>query len=63
MQSKRPLVVLTAAFTVVFGFLTVTAPLFAASSEKVLYSFCSLSNCADGNTPKANLIFDAAGNL
>ena len=63
MQSKRPLVVLAAAFTVVFGFLTITAPLFAASSEKVLYSFCSLSNCADGNTPEANLIFDAAGNL
>jgi uncharacterized repeat protein (TIGR03803 family) len=63
MQSKKPLIPVVAAFIVVFGFLTITAPLFAASSEKVLYSFCSLSNCADGNTPEANLIFDAAGNL
>ena len=41
MQSKRPLILLAAAFIVVFGFLTITAPLFAASSEKVLYSFCT----------------------
>jgi uncharacterized repeat protein (TIGR03803 family) len=31
--------------------------------EKVLYSFCALSNCADGATPVGNLIFDSAGNL
>jgi uncharacterized repeat protein (TIGR03803 family) len=29
----------------------------------VLYSFCSQTNCADGNAPTASLIFDAAGNL
>ncbi len=29
----------------------------------VLYSFCSAANCADGNTPYAGLIQDAAGNL
>jgi uncharacterized repeat protein (TIGR03803 family) len=63
MQSKKPLSLLAAAFIVAFGFLTITTPLLAASSEKVLYSFCTLSNCADGNTPEANLIFDAAGNL
>jgi hypothetical protein len=34
------------------------------SSEKVLYSFCSVgSNCADGQYPQASLIFDKAGNL
>jgi uncharacterized repeat protein (TIGR03803 family) len=32
-------------------------------TEKVLYSFCSQSNCADGANPKAGLIMDAAGNL
>jgi uncharacterized repeat protein (TIGR03803 family) len=32
-------------------------------SERVLYSFCSLSNCRDGASPYASLIFDDAGNL
>ena len=31
--------------------------------ETVLYSFCSLSNCADGNSPYPGVIRDAAGNL
>src|SRR6266478_3520860 len=30
---------------------------------KVLYSFCSKTLCADGGTPNAGLIMDAAGNL
>jgi len=30
--------------------------------ESVLYSFCSLSNCADGTGP-SNIVFDAAGSL
>ena len=34
-----------------------------AWSEKVLYNFCSLRNCADGAHPFFGLIFDAAGNL
>jgi hypothetical protein len=64
MQSKKALPLLAAAFIVVFGFLAVAAPVFAASSEKVLYSFCSVgSNCADGQYPQASLIFDKAGNL
>jgi uncharacterized repeat protein (TIGR03803 family) len=29
----------------------------------VLYSFCALANCADGQTPVAELIFDSSGNL
>jgi hypothetical protein len=32
-------------------------------SEKVLYTFCSLNNCADGDNPVAGLTFDAQGNL
>jgi len=32
-------------------------------NETVLYSFCSLQNCADGNDPASTLIFDGAGNL
>jgi len=32
-------------------------------TEKVLYTFCSLTNCADGDQPVAALIFDAQGNL
>jgi uncharacterized repeat protein (TIGR03803 family) len=31
--------------------------------EKVLYTFCSLSGCADGLTPLAGVTFDAAGNI
>jgi uncharacterized repeat protein (TIGR03803 family) len=50
-------------FAAVFGLLTVTAPLFAASTENVLYSFCTLSNCLNGEDPSAGLIFDASGIL
>jgi uncharacterized repeat protein (TIGR03803 family) len=32
-------------------------------TEKVLYSFCSQSQCADGSEPFASLVFDRAGNL
>ena len=32
-------------------------------TEKVLYSFCSQSDCADGSQPFAPLVFDHAGNL
>ena len=32
-------------------------------TESVLYRFCSLTNCADGEEPLASLIFDRAGNL
>ncbi len=32
-------------------------------NETVLYSFCSLSNCADGNTPYPSVIRDSAGDL
>ncbi|MGB7151503.1 MAG: choice-of-anchor tandem repeat GloVer-containing protein [Terriglobales bacterium] len=32
-------------------------------NETVLYSFCSLPYCTDGNEPTSNVIFDGAGNL
>jgi uncharacterized repeat protein (TIGR03803 family) len=32
-------------------------------TESVLYSFCSLTNCADGSAPVAGVIVDEAGNL
>jgi uncharacterized repeat protein (TIGR03803 family) len=62
-QSKRPVLIAVAAFIVVFGFLTTATPVFAVAKEKVLYGFCTLSNCADGQTPQSSLVFDTAGNL
>jgi uncharacterized repeat protein (TIGR03803 family) len=35
----------------------------SAGHETVLYSFCSVANCADGSNPVAGLIQDADGNL
>jgi len=32
-------------------------------TESVLHSFCSLTNCSDGVSPVAGVIFDEAGNL
>lgn len=39
------------------------APRGEARTFKVLYSFCSQPNCADGATPQPGLVMDAAGNL
>jgi len=63
MSSKRPALLFVVAVTVALGFTTMLSPLFAASKEKVLYSFCSTSGCPDGNTPYASLIVDGAGSL
>jgi uncharacterized repeat protein (TIGR03803 family) len=46
-----------------FGFLTATTPLFAASKEQVLYSFCPVHGCSDGKVPSAGLITDTSGNF
>jgi uncharacterized repeat protein (TIGR03803 family) len=32
-------------------------------TETVLYSFCSLENCADGSFPESGLVWDKSGNL
>lgn len=32
-------------------------------TERILYNFCALANCADGAVPLGSLVFDSAGNL
>lgn len=49
-------------FTAILGFLTTPSTAYAAQ-ETVLYSFCSLPHCADGQFPVAGLVMDKAGNL
>lgn len=63
MPSKKALLLIAVA-VVASGFLT-AVPGFAASKEKVLYSFCgdNWPNCTDGANPYAGLIFGADGNL
>jgi uncharacterized repeat protein (TIGR03803 family) len=63
MKGKKLVIGWAAAFTVAFGSLVITGSAFAASPEKVLYSFCDAPNCADGEQSWASLIFDSAGNL
>jgi uncharacterized repeat protein (TIGR03803 family) len=53
---------LRAALIVAASALLAPAPA-SAHGLKVLYSFCALANCADGSSPQAALIEDAAGNL
>jgi uncharacterized repeat protein (TIGR03803 family) len=63
MPSKKPLAVFVAAFSLILGSLAIATPLFAASSEKVLYNFCSANNCTDGRGPLSGLTFDKDGNI
>src|SRR5271155_6053996 len=63
MKGKKLVIGWAAAFTVALGSLVITGSAFAASPEKVLYSFCDAPNCADGEQSWASLIFDSAGNL
>jgi uncharacterized repeat protein (TIGR03803 family) len=42
--------------------LAATRPAFA-QTESVLYNFCSLANCADGEQPRGNIVRDSAGNI
>lgn len=63
MKGKKPLIGWVAGFALAFGSHAVTSPAFAAGAEKVLYSFCTASDCADGGQSWASLIFDSAGNL
>ena len=63
MKGKKPLIGSMAVCAIAFGFLVITSPAYAASTEKVLYSFCAASNCGDGEQSWASLIFDSAGNL
>jgi len=63
MQSSKSPILSLRVLALVLGFAAMSAPLFAASKENVLYSFCSLNYCVDGEQPDASLIFDPAGNL
>jgi len=63
MSGKESRILCVAVFGLFFGFLTIAGPAFAASKEKVLYSFCSTQLCPDGANPAASLISDTAGNL
>jgi uncharacterized repeat protein (TIGR03803 family) len=60
MESTRRLILFVTTLTVVFGFLSIAVPLFAASKEKLLHTF---GTGKDGWAPGAGLILDAAGNL
>jgi uncharacterized repeat protein (TIGR03803 family) len=60
---SKSLILSALTLLVISGFAATTATAFAASKEKILYSFCSHANCADGAFPETSLIFDAAGNL
>jgi uncharacterized repeat protein (TIGR03803 family) len=62
MPNKKTLASMFAVLTVICRFLT-AVPAFAASKEQMLYSFCSLDNCTDGELPEAGMVFDADGNL
>jgi uncharacterized repeat protein (TIGR03803 family) len=46
-----------------FGVVFKLTPSNGTWTGSVLYSFCSLKNCADGDTPSGGVVFDAAGNL
>ncbi len=63
MSSDKPFTKFIVACTVVLGFLAITDPALAASKEKLLYSFCTQTNCTDGGLPGGSLISDSAGNL
>jgi uncharacterized repeat protein (TIGR03803 family) len=63
LQKSRSGTLLVAALVAILLLLTAANPLFAASSERVLYSFCTLAGCPDGYSPVGAAIFDAAGNL
>jgi hypothetical protein len=53
----RKMTLCTAMVTLICGFA------FGQVQEKVLYSFCSVTNCADGASPHGALVFDSTGNL
>jgi hypothetical protein len=57
-NNKTSIVFVVAA--VVFGSLSMPSPAFAASSEQVLYSFCSLSGLSDGEQPTCRHDFGQA---
>jgi uncharacterized repeat protein (TIGR03803 family) len=63
MLGKKPGILFITALGLLSGLMTTAAPAFAASKEKVLYSFCSAQLCPDGANPFAGLVSDSSGNL
>jgi uncharacterized repeat protein (TIGR03803 family) len=63
MRNRTASILLRVMFAAILGLLGTAAPAFAAATEQVLYNFCSLSGCTDGDFPDGGLIFDTAGNL
>jgi uncharacterized repeat protein (TIGR03803 family) len=63
MRTNGATLMLATALAVAFGCLMATPELFATAKERVIYSFCSQSNCSDGYDPQGGMIFDSAGNL
>jgi uncharacterized repeat protein (TIGR03803 family) len=59
----RTSLALTLVLTLLFGAFFATTPAFAAASDKVLYSFCDISDCEGYEPYSAPLVMDAAGNL
>lgn len=53
----------TAATVALFIIISGTPQRASAQTESILYNFCSLSNCDDGEIPQAGLAIDASGNL
>ena len=62
MSRKKSILFIVASGLLVL-WLTVVSSAFAASKEKVLYSFCAQQLCPDGSNPVSSLVFDSAGNL
>ena len=62
-QTKGKLLVLAVVFLAVFASLLTPKHAFGQVQQKVLYSFCSASNCTDGASPHGILTFDGQGNL
>jgi uncharacterized repeat protein (TIGR03803 family) len=63
MRNRTASILLRVMFAAIVGLLSTAVPAFAAATEQVLYNFCSVDNCADGEFPDGGLIFDHAGNL
>ncbi len=59
MPTKKFPVALVATFLLILGVVSAVVPVWAASREKVVYSFDGKA----GSCPSSNLIFDAKGNL
>jgi uncharacterized repeat protein (TIGR03803 family) len=66
MSSKRPPILYAAVSSLIIVCSPLVFPVLleASSTERVIYNFCSVSNCTDGGEPNyAGVVADASGNL